>query len=822
MRRRADSPLGPVTHDHQPAKRMRRESGGGSQSPPRSANSYRGAEDTSPRVIRTASPQRPTLPPLHPLPHMQTGPSNSDQRRDAPFQSFGQAGRATAQSQPPHYGHHPSQSWHGHRSRHSIDTPHINLKSPSPPAVTSPERQRLAAEARANSAQPANATSTPTDVVFTRDVTNRQPRSMMACMRCRRQKMKCDGPGKEPCRGCRQAGVTCVFESRTRPKSISTLPSRGSPFFGGSMPPGRGGTPGGGPGFYPPSAQPAAPITSRPTMVPDYVMRPPHPGGPGREPPMAPPQPHPNYPPPLRQHTPPGAGGPGGPGGPPPPQYYTGPPPGAPGYGVPPPGPGPPPVVVAQHPVDPRTDSRLRGLETAFRSVSTLPAAVAALQQTLNSLLRTQDALASQLAGGGPPAVAPPRAITEVPEHVWESYRVGAWPLTPWLPGISPLPGLPAHVLQCLGRRAAAERTESSRREGDAAADAVVSEISRLLGARLQWTRDEVLSLGVYATWTADSALGCLAVGLARDLQLDRPHTLRRSHDEWREWIYVVLTDHMVHLPNFDVPMVHDPLAPTWRDLVADSRPSDPSTLDRDSKLLAWLEFSELLIEVQAAQRSNDPPSPKRESTERGEPVPDDEQRQRARDIWRRFAPRWDAWAGSAGARHDPVLSLHLNYAILYTASPMWAASERVWAAVAQSHEGYAQLERARDAAIAVLQTLGSPEIGRTIAYSYTVLRPMFGLAIAHLVALVTKLSHTPIISLPHVQGQLRAVLDMLADAAPLDGAPIPPASPAEDGPALPSSLLRDMVETGQVTAIGKRDIVGAEPGRDLWRRILG
>lgn len=499
--------------------------------------------------------------------------------------------------------------------------------------------------------------------------------------------------------------------------------------------------------------------------------------------------------------------------------------------------------------MDVRIDSRLRGLETAFRTVSTLPAAVAGIQQTLNSLLRTQDALAAQLAGGAipaPPAVHPsttssaPRAITEVPEHVWESYRVGAWPLTPWLPGISPLPGLPAYVLGCLGRRAAAERTDASRRDSDAAADAVVAEISRLLGSRVQWTRDEVLSLGVYSTWTADSALGCLAVGLARDLQLDRPHTLRQSHDEWREWIYVVLADHMVHLPNFDVPMMHDPLSGHWRDLVADSRPSDPSTLDRDSKLLAWLEYSELLIEVQAMQRAPDPPtSPKRESTEReggragsgsgSEPSSSlERERQRARDIWRHFAPKWDAWAGSSGARHDPVLSLHLNYAILYTASPVFAASERIWGAVAQSHEGYAQLERARDAAFAVLHTLGSPEIGRTLGYSYPVLRPFFGLAIAHLVGMVTRLSNTPIISLPHVQSQLRGVYDMLIDAAPLDGAPasigggLSPRSEVHEAPALPPSLLRDMVETGQVAAIGKRDIVGAEPGRDLWRRIVG
>lgn len=189
-----------LTTDPHPSKRMRRESGG-STSPPRSANSYsRGGEDTSPRVIRTASPQRPTLPPLHPLPLMQAGPSSSgDRPRESPFQSFGAAaGRAAGQQQAPQYsgggggggGHHPSQSWHGHRSRLSMDAPHINLKSPSPP-VTSPDRSRQAAEARSTSAQPASATastSTPTDVVFTRDVTNRQPRSMMACMRCRRQK----------------------------------------------------------------------------------------------------------------------------------------------------------------------------------------------------------------------------------------------------------------------------------------------------------------------------------------------------------------------------------------------------------------------------------------------------------------------------------------------------------------------------------------------------------------------------------------------------------------------------------------------------------
>ncbi|GAA5992211.1 hypothetical protein JCM11641_001016 [Rhodosporidiobolus odoratus] len=38
-------------------------------------------------------------------------------------------------------------------------------------------------------------------------------RSAMACNLCRRQKMKCEGPEKAPCRRCRAAQVDCVFEA---------------------------------------------------------------------------------------------------------------------------------------------------------------------------------------------------------------------------------------------------------------------------------------------------------------------------------------------------------------------------------------------------------------------------------------------------------------------------------------------------------------------------------------------------------------------------------------------------------------------------------
>ncbi|KAM0790476.1 hypothetical protein ACM66B_003352 [Microbotryomycetes sp. NB124-2] len=43
--------------------------------------------------------------------------------------------------------------------------------------------------------------------------TPQKSRSVMACVLCRKQKMKCEGPDKAPCKRCRTAGVECVFEA---------------------------------------------------------------------------------------------------------------------------------------------------------------------------------------------------------------------------------------------------------------------------------------------------------------------------------------------------------------------------------------------------------------------------------------------------------------------------------------------------------------------------------------------------------------------------------------------------------------------------------
>lgn len=212
-----------------------------------------------------------------------------------------------------------------------------------------------------------------------------------------------------------------------------------------------------------------------------------------------------------------------------------------------------------------------------------------------------------------------------------------------------------------------------------------------------------------------------------------------------------------------------------------------------------------------------------------------DRDRELARGVWRRFASRLEAWAGGSGARHDPVLSLHFNYAILYASSPVFTANDRIWTSLSQTQEGCQQLERGRDAAFAVLQALGSPDIARTLAYSFPVVRPFYGLAIAHLVGMASMI-HSPIISVPHVLGVFRSVADGLAAAAPFDGilrqSPTqhsPPTAPSSGHPGagrpsgpLPPSLLLEMVETGALVEVGRRDIVGAEPDRELWRRLLG
>lgn len=47
-----------------------------------------------------------------------------------------------------------------------------------------------------------------------------------------------------------------------------------------------------------------------------------------------------------------------------------------------------------------------------------------------------------------------------------------------------------------------------------------------------------------HSTWVSDSALACMTVGHARAMSLDRINA-KRSHDDWREWIYISIMDKM-------------------------------------------------------------------------------------------------------------------------------------------------------------------------------------------------------------------------------------------------------------------------------------
>lgn len=54
------------------------------------------------------------------------------------------------------------------------------------------------------------------------------------------------------------------------------------------------------------------------------------------------------------------------------------------------------------------------------------------------------------------------------------------------------------------------------------------------------------------------------------------------------------------------------------------------------------------------------------------------------------------------------ILALHLNYATLFTCSPIFLTSQTVWTDLASTHEGFQHLERGRDAAFAVIQAICS------------------------------------------------------------------------------------------------------------------
>lgn len=105
-----------------------------------------------------------------------------------------------------------------------------------------------------------------------------------------------------------------------------------------------------------------------------------------------------------------------------------------------------------------------------------------------------------------------------------------------------------------------------------------------------------------------------MTVANARLLGLDRIWTPRKTHDDWREWIYLSIMDRLLvpltnirgsrlmdrsHLVDLTPPLINESLGPAWRERLMDPLAvhSDPAARDRDHKLLAWLEYAEILAE---------------------------------------------------------------------------------------------------------------------------------------------------------------------------------------------------------------------------------
>ncbi|WVQ78974.1 hypothetical protein IAT38_001066 [Cryptococcus sp. DSM 104549] len=637
-------------------------------------------------------------------------------------------------------------------------------------------------------------------MVFTRDVSSRAPRSMMACTRCRRQKMKCDGPNSVPCRGCRQAGQPCIFEPRSRPKSISVIPSR--PFY-----PGRPGSPA---AFYPTGPQPAPPITSRPMNQQEYGFRstrepmppPPgssmssiysgHPGSSRRTPPpqgisqppgsstpfYPPPHPHPHpsqhpIPHPQQQQQQ---------------QQIVHPPP----FPVPP---APRPPTPSSASADQRLRTLERTLESSLRPLASVPTALANLQHTVNALHAS---------------VSPKRTVS-VSDATWESYRTRAWPLTPWLVGLRDGGGFSGMVVNYLGKRAV--EGDEGRRGSEGLESEARKEVGRLVGDGKEWARDEMRALGVFATWTNDTTLAGLAIAQARAMGLHHP---RRTHDDWREWIYLVIMDHLCHIPNYLEPVTRDKLATAWRDRLAESPAPDPAVRDRDSKLLAWLEYAETLGDV---HRLISRPPPFLNSPNPEEAL--EARRNRLLDPWRKLGQRWDAWSNDWGARGDPILSLHHTYAVLYTTSPVFLADEKAWDDLAGSQEGMALVSRSRDAALGVIQAVCSVEIGRTLPYSFALYRPLLALASFHLISLAAALPSLPAVvsSHAHILSALRQAYETIS-SQPIERELSASGVAAGGAGVLPGGLLGEVVESGRLD-VGKR-WVGMEISREGWKRVVG
>lgn len=415
----------------------------------------------------------------------------------------------------------------------------------------------------------------------------RPPRSMMACVRCRKQKMKCDGPSAAPCRGCRSANVTCVFETKTRtsrPKSIS--------YIGASQPLPAIMTTGGsglaGPTFSHharPSLDPYQ-LTAM-SLTPSSIPQQPRPG-----PTMAPPpqsnisssrvfysaidRPSPQSGISYSTHL----------GQPPPPTinqmspFPSGPP-------VPPAPTAPTsrtvmvPVPVSSYEAaeqqaivshnarsqpfsaptsvsSPDLEARLRVLEntvqtnqTSFQNAVTylenqirsLSGQLANLvpksnQETRPPLSGNAEELVESSAGssgsGGPPPVS---------DENLEAYHSYVVSLAPWLPVLNSSEGLSGEVINYLGNKVRAAST-TARESTIHLGRRIRHSIGRLLSGSRAWVDEDLLALTVFAAWEDDEGMAKSVIGQAR-LRGSQEVVETGRMESARAWASLVVVEHM-------------------------------------------------------------------------------------------------------------------------------------------------------------------------------------------------------------------------------------------------------------------------------------
>jgi hypothetical protein len=135
------------------------------------------------------------------------------------------------------------------------------------------------------------------------------------------------------------------------------------------------------------------------------------------------------------------------------------------------------------------------------------------------------------------------------------------------------------------------------------------------------------------------------------------------------------------HLVDLVPPLIAETLGPAWRERLMDPLAvhSDPAARDRDHKLLAWLEYAEILAEgeldfqyscsgrdrisirrdTQLTAVNEDQRGLRREAMRDESPSKLDVRAADGMvDLWRKFGGRADAWASAWNARNDPYVYL--------------------------------------------------------------------------------------------------------------------------------------------------------------------